>query len=508
VNYNSGPITHPPSSKQFGGSFEQEGFLGPISVLSPEACSTLATYLRKSLKPPPADWSKGRAVTDRIIYELSIHPRLLDVLSPLLGPNFVLWGASVVKRAPGQAHPWHTDIESSSPEGGFVSVWIGVENTSRDSALQIISRSHSMKPIQQVMRERRWPRAKSSSEEFLGWVRESDPDAALIIPDIHDGEAIIFDGRIWHGSLNSREAGQRTAVLLQYACTERPVRIPDLQRLNWPFRLFDVPRPPVIVVRGTPSSKVNRIVPPPPPLGRSDLPLVSTIIRRPKLPLAEDRDKLWKPHPQFDGVSGIVDRMTCHISVLSAGHTPHPPHNHCEEELLMVLDGEAEIIITDDPEAENAKRERLVRGDFVYYPGFQHHTIHNSGADPVTYVMFKWRGSPSSVGEQLPTSIVRNASRSATSGEVPVAMQRVLEGSTAYLGKLHAHTTVMQPGAGYKPHSDPYDVAIVVLAGQVKTLGASVGANGIIYYAGGEAHGMENRASVPAHYAVFEFHRT
>ena len=50
----------------------------------------------------------------------------------------------------------------------------------------------------------------------------------------------------------------------------------------------------------------------------------------------------------------------------------------------------------------------------------------------------------------------------------------IVEQSTAYLGKLHVHLTTMQPGAGYAPHIDDYDVAIVVLSGQVQTLGQIV----------------------------------
>ena len=40
--------------------------------------------------------------------------------------------------------PWHSDIESHAPEGGFVSVWIGIEHTSRESSLQLIGGSHRL----------------------------------------------------------------------------------------------------------------------------------------------------------------------------------------------------------------------------------------------------------------------------------------------------------------------------------------------------------------------------
>jgi quercetin dioxygenase-like cupin family protein len=82
----------------------------------------------------------------------------------------------------------------------------------------------------------------------------------------------------------------------------------------------------------------------------------------------------------------------------------------------------------------------------------------------------------------------------------------VFEDPTAYLGKLHAHVTDLQPGAGYPAHEDKYDVAILVFSGTVETLGKRVGPGGSIYYAAGEPHGMRNAGDQPARYLVFEFH--
>ena len=79
-------------------------------------------------------------------------------------------------------------------------------------------------------------------------------------------------------------------------------------------------------------------------------------------------------------------------------------------------------------------------------------------------------------------------------------------GPTTFLGKLHAHVTTLQPGAGYEPHVDAYDVAILTLSGTVETLGDRVGPDTVIYYAAGEAHGMRNVGSGVARYLVFEFH--
>jgi len=46
---------------------------------------------------------------------------------------------------------------------------------------------------------------------------------------------------------------------------------------------------------------------------------------------------------------------------------------------LVVLDGEAEVLIANAPDDPAPRVERLRRGDFAYYPSFQHHTIRCPG---------------------------------------------------------------------------------------------------------------------------------
>jgi quercetin dioxygenase-like cupin family protein len=82
----------------------------------------------------------------------------------------------------------------------------------------------------------------------------------------------------------------------------------------------------------------------------------------------------------------------------------------------------------------------------------------------------------------------------------------LFEGPTAFLGKLHAHVTELQPGGGYPAHADKYDVAIIVFSGTVETLGQRLGPGGSVYYSAGQRHGMRNVGTDPAKYLVFEFH--
>jgi quercetin dioxygenase-like cupin family protein len=235
--------------------------------------------------------------------------------------------------------------------------------------------------------------------------------------------------------------------------------------------------------------------------------MVSTQVLPIDLPLAENPAEKWQPYPLFSGATPILQQMASHVSVLSAHHSPHLPHIHPEEELLIVLRGEADILISDGPWTQDARVEHLKPGSFVYYPRGQHHTIDNTGHEPVTYVMFKWQCATDTPAQPLDTMFFHfNKHLHTESSGDGFAPQLLFDHPTAYLGKLHAHVTELQPGAGYPPHADAYDVAIVVLSGKIKTLDQIIGPCGIIYYSAGQMHGMENVGDAPAKYLVFEFH--
>jgi hypothetical protein len=99
--------------------------------LTPAQSALVMCYLRLDQHPTPPDWHKAPGASESFIFDLATYPPLVVWLRQLLGPDIVLWGASIVERKPGQTHLWHTDIETSAPDARAISVWIGLEQVSR-----------------------------------------------------------------------------------------------------------------------------------------------------------------------------------------------------------------------------------------------------------------------------------------------------------------------------------------------------------------------------------------
>ena len=475
-------------------SFLRNGYAGPLPFLTNAECVLLQNYIRSGELAAPLTWFKGHAPRDQLLYGLATRPELLRWLCELLGAHVYLWGAQLIQKQPGEAHAWHTDVETSLPTGRFVSVWIGVENTSAKSALQYISGSHLIgKPLQQVAHEHQIDRPDRTAEQALDWAKDVKPDAALIAADVSDGDAVLFDGRIWHGSLNNDDKPRR-ALLLQYAAARQVVRMPV--RVDWPFSYKAEP-PPAITVLGRAKGYGNLVDPP-----REEFlpgPMLVPVTAIPD-------GKAWTPHPIMMGEAASVGSLGVHFSLLQPGHSPHPPHVHVEEEILIVVDGEAEVVLPQSEDDPSPVIHRMRPGDFTYYPAYRWHTIRNASAKPATYLMLKWRGAALGLSPHVSSGLFPREGHVPAEAGKPFQINRIVEGRTHFLNKLHVHRSRLEPGGGYEPHADPYDVIIVLLAGTVRTMGQVMTAPAFFYHPAGSLHGIEGLGDGAAEYLVVELH--
>lgn len=238
-------------------------------------------------------------------------------------------------------------------------------------------------------------------------------------------------------------------------------------------------------------------------MSKSEIDMLKSQIVPVTIPYQEATQEGWTPIKLFFGKTAAMDALWVHLSVLKQDCWPHPPHKHEQEEILLLISGEADIIIPKAPDGK--ENRRIYPGDLSYYPANFAHTVKTTSEAPANYIMFKWHGDVKRKGknQQFGEYKVFDKTIAADNG---FKSKIVFQGSTEFLRNFSCHTSVLEPGAGYEPHSDDYDVIIVVLEGEVETLGQRVKPHGVIFYAAGEPHGMNNPGDVAARYVVFEFH--
>ncbi len=216
----------------------------------------------------------------------------------------------------------------------------------------------------------------------------------------------------------------------------------------------------------------------------------------------------FTPMHCFRGRTENVDSLECHYSVLMPGGSPHAPHAHREEEILVVMHGSAELVVPSPLQEGMTGIFPAPAGTAIYYPSFQRHTIRNASEGPVTYAMLRWTSEPVAANDPLIPCLLQAAWLKDGVSDNPISMTRLVEGSTAFLGKLHAHATRILPGGGYEAHRDSHDVAIFLLKGEIAVLGHHIRAPGICFMPAGSPHDMRSIGADPAQYLVWEFHKS
>lgn len=73
------------------------------------------------------------------------------------------------------------------------------------------------------------------------------------------------------------------------------------------------------------------------------------------------------------------------VAVIQPGQQIHPPHEHAEEEYLMVVEGDGTWHL-------NGEERPARTGDMLYAAPWDVHGIKNTGTTPLTFVVWKWNG--------------------------------------------------------------------------------------------------------------------
>lgn len=85
----------------------------------------------------------------------------------------------------------------------------------------------------------------------------------------------------------------------------------------------------------------------------------------------------------YEGESyGTKDGLAA-VAVIKPGREIHPPHEHAEEEYLMVVEGEGTWHL-------NGKEQPARAGDMQYAAPWDVHGVSNTGKTPLTFVVWKW----------------------------------------------------------------------------------------------------------------------
>ncbi|MES1168688.1 MAG: cupin domain-containing protein [Oleiharenicola lentus] len=86
----------------------------------------------------------------------------------------------------------------------------------------------------------------------------------------------------------------------------------------------------------------------------------------------------------FDRPTATFANLECHITTIRAGEAPHPPHHHGDEEIILIKEGQLDVMI-------NGRTQQAGPGSIVFISSNDEHGWKNTGTTPATYYVLRLR---------------------------------------------------------------------------------------------------------------------
>lgn len=212
-----------------------------------------------------------------------------------------------------------------------------------------------------------------------------------------------------------------------------------------------------------------------------------------------------------DNPTASLRRLECHVTVLNPGKMSHPPHQHPQEEFIILQSGSLDVSI-------NGKVTRIGPGSMFFFASYDWHNVTNVGDTPALYYVFnvatdatatvrkqpavEWEPATALHSSVFPWDSLH--AKSTATGE----RRDIVDSATVTCQRFEAHVTTLRPEQVAGPGRHPDDAIILVKEGDVEITSAGVkrraAAGDIGFIASNEEHSIRNVRSTPASYYAIQ----
>ena len=88
----------------------------------------------------------------------------------------------------------------------------------------------------------------------------------------------------------------------------------------------------------------------------------------------------------FETPTPTLELLECHVTTLKPGTNSHAPHQHPEEEVIILKEGTLEALI-------NGEWKRVAPGSVIFFASNILHGVRNVGETPAVYHVLMWRST-------------------------------------------------------------------------------------------------------------------
>ncbi len=195
--------------------FERDGYLAPVPILdASEAALHRARLEAAEASFGPLHYQAKVYTILRSPLELATHPRVLDTVTALLGPDVLLWNATYIIKEPGDAAhvSWHQDLAYWGLDGeDEVSMWLALSPADEThGCMRMVPGSH------RAGHARHRPTADATNVLYQGQTVDGVDEGGAVTCPLRPGEASFHHGWTLHASGPNLGDGRRIGFNAQY----------------------------------------------------------------------------------------------------------------------------------------------------------------------------------------------------------------------------------------------------------------------------------------------------
>lgn len=206
--------------------YRKEGYFSPITVFDQDEAGryrTLFDELEADVGTEKAQIGLiDQHFEHKFIWDIATHPKILDVIEAIVGPNFLLLATHFFnKYGEGEKADafvaWHQDVTFWGLEPPFaITAWYAVDDSDTENGcMQVLPATHESGVL---------AHGKSTTTGNLLSINQevtvsADLAATAVDLPLKAGQMSLHDGTIIHGSLPNRSNRRRCGLTLRYVPT-------------------------------------------------------------------------------------------------------------------------------------------------------------------------------------------------------------------------------------------------------------------------------------------------
>jgi hypothetical protein len=199
--------------------FNRDGYLKPFRIFTEAEAADLRAYFDRLLARYAAEGKDSYSISTAHlrhgrVWDVLTNPKIVAVVSDLLGPSVVAWGSHFFCKMPGDGKTvsWHQDASywPLTPSKA-VTVWLAVDDADRgNAAMKYIPGTHVLGHLTYKLTE------TDASNVLNQTVPEVDRYGDPVYVELKAGEASVHSDLLLHGSDANASSRRRCGLTLRY----------------------------------------------------------------------------------------------------------------------------------------------------------------------------------------------------------------------------------------------------------------------------------------------------